>query len=230
MTDKPSSSWDADAAVAGERSNDESYRPLSLLAVSSVVLAMTSALVVFDWAFSVLPVSGIVVGWAALRRIRSRSPELLGGSVAKTGIVLSILIWGLAGGWLSYTKSVEIPAGYIVVTYDELQADPDEPGERIPDRAKRLLGKKIYVKGYMYPGRQMDGLKQFVMSRDNGSCTFCMPDPQPTDLLSVEMAGDMRVAYSKDMVHVGGKLSLMPEEKASGKGGVAYRLEADYFK
>lgn len=216
--------------MAKELADGESYRPLSLLAVSSVVLAMLSVLVVFDWAFSVFPVSGILVGWAALRRIRSRSPELLGKSVARTGIVLSVLVWALAGGWLAYAKSVEIPPGYLVVTYYELQADPDQPGERIPTRARELLGKKIYVKGYMYPGRQMHGLKQFVMSRDNGSCTFCMPNPQPTDLIHVEIAGDARVAYTKDMIYVGGKLSLMPEEQAGGQGGVAYRLEADYFK
>jgi hypothetical protein len=208
---------------------DGEYRPLSVLAVLSIVLAMLSVLVVFDWAFSVVPISGIAAGLAALRRIRNRSPELMGRNVAKTGILLSALIWGLAGGWLSYARSQEIPPGYIVIAYTELQADPDQPGERIPARAQELLGKKIYVKGYMYPGRQMQGLKQFLMSRDNGSCTFCMPDPQPTDLILVDMTGDMRVAYTKDLIHVGGKLSLVPEEQVAKRGGVAYRLEADYF-
>lgn len=231
MMNEPSPAWD-DVAPSAEEGlgNGDSYRPLSRLAVWSVVLAMLSVLVVFDWSFSVFPVSAILAGLLALRRIRNRSPELLGQSVAHTGIILAILIWALAGGWLIYARSVEIPPGYTVVNYTELQADPDVPGERIPRRAQELVGKKIYVKGYMYPGRQMVGLKQFVMSRDNGSCTFCMPNPQPTDLISVEMAGDLRAAYTKDIIHVGGKLSLMSEEPAGGQGGVAYRLEADYFK
>ena len=76
----------------------------------------------------------------------------------------------------------------------------------------------------------MVNLKQFTMSRDNGSCKFCIPDPQPTDLISVELTGDLQVAYTKNLIYVGGKLSLMPEEEAASQGGVAYRLEADYFR
>ena len=48
-----------------------SYRPLSSLAVMSLVFGGLSLLVVFDWSMVAVPIAGITLGILAICRIRA---------------------------------------------------------------------------------------------------------------------------------------------------------------
>jgi hypothetical protein len=206
------------------------YRRLSTLAVTSAAFGGLSLLVVLDWSLFALPIVGIVLGLLAIRRIGALPDQLTGLRLAQFGIGLSVALGTIGYGWLAAARAVEVPHGYIAVAYSDLQPDPDHPDQQVPPRARNLAGKKVFIKGYMYPGRQQFGLKKFIMSRENGYCKFCTPHPRPTDLIVVTMAGDLETRYTRKLLRLGGKLEVN-EDWASGKSGHAlYRLEADYLQ
>jgi hypothetical protein len=79
----------------------------------------------------------------------------------------------------------------------------------------------------MYPGRQQFGLKRFIMSRDNGYCKYCEPNPKATDLIEVTMAGDSETRYTRKLIGLGGAFQVDQDAKP---GRAVYRLEADYLR
>lgn len=205
------------------------YRSLSTLAVTSVVFGGLSLLIAFDWSLAAVPIVGIILGIFAICRIRARSDQLTGEGLAKIGIGLSVALGALGYGWLAMTLAAEVPHGYIAVAYSDLQPDPDKPEQQIPPKARELEGKKVFVKGYMYPGRQHFGLKKFIMSRDNGFCKFCTPDPRPTDLIEVTLAGGMETKYTRKLIRLGGKFAV-DQDGSTKSGHAVYRLEVDYIR
>lgn len=205
------------------------YRSLSVRAVVGLVFGLFSTLVVFGWTLALIPVLGILVSRSALKQIRRAPGELSGAGVARAGVVLSLVFWIAGWAWLLYAEAKEVPHGYTAVAYEDLQGDETTGGRTVPERAAELDGKKIYVKGYMYPGRQQLDLKQFIISRDNGRCNFCMPDPTPTDLVHVTLVGDLKTDYTTHIIGVGGTLRVETDPEALARKGMAYQLDADYL-
>jgi hypothetical protein len=102
---------------------------------------------------------------------------------------------------------------------------------KIPKAARDLDGKLIFVRGYMYPGPYQFGLKQFIISRDNGKCKFCIPNPRSTDVIGVILVGDLRIDYTSRLVGLGGRFHVVPkDDQVHLFGDPAYQLEADYVK
>lgn len=62
------------------------YRALSSLAVISLAAGLLSGLALFDWFWIVLPISGVLLGVAAWRKVKSRPDELTGLLLAKIGL------------------------------------------------------------------------------------------------------------------------------------------------
>jgi hypothetical protein len=207
-----------------------SYRSVSALAVASLLFGILSAAVFLDWLLVIVPIVAILLGLRALGRIRREPEEWAGAALARAGIALAVLFTIAGYGWLLHARAKEIPHGYTAVTYRDLQADPDTPGQWVPPFALTLEGKKVFVKGYMYPGRQQADLTSFIISRDNGTCQFCMPHPRPSDLIMVQLAGDLRIDYTRQLLRIGGILHVEPEPKRGAPAGCAYRLEADYLR
>jgi len=216
---------EAEAAFAPETS----FRSVSRLAVVAMALAALGTLAFVDWTLLALPVLAVVLGVVALGQVRRAPERLTGRTLALVAIGWATLA-GLAGmAYQYYAERAEVPHGYLPVTYRELQADPDNPNEAIPRRAYELVDKRIFVKGYMYPTRSSSNIKEFVISRDNGSCQFCIPNPRPTDLIRVTLDGDLRTRYRTDLLRIGGKFKI-DESQIGRYGGVVYHLEADYLK
>lgn len=207
----------------------EKYRSLSPLAVAALLCGLLSVLVVFGAQMTAIPVIGIVLGRLALKRIRRAPDELSGIGFAQAGIGLSVFFCAAGWLWMFYAQAKEVPHGYTKVEYEELQGDAVIGGRTVPKRALELEGKKIFVKGYMYPGRQQVDLKEFIISRDNGRCNFCMPNPTPTDLVRVTLTGDLRTDYTTHIVGFGGVLRVEQDPDKLARQGMAYHLEADYI-
>ena len=121
----------------------------------------------------------------------------------------------------------EVPLGYERISYAELQAN--ETGAPVPASAKALDGKKVFIKGYVYPGAQTQGIQRFVLVRDNGTCCFGGAMPKLNDMVDVKLADSLRVNYSTGVFRVAGTFRVQPTD-APGLGQVLYQLDADYVK
>jgi len=198
-----------------------SYRAISALGVASLVLGVLSILSILDWAWHCVAAAGIVVGWLALRRISRNPGEYTGPGFAKAGIALSCVFWAAGAGWLTYVYYTQAPPGYKPVSYAVLKLPPDAPPEqRVPPAAEELDGERVYVRGYMVPGRQQSGLKRFFLSDDPGVCSFCAPKPDITQLIEVILLGDLEAEYTTRAVGVGGKLRVETGKAKNQSGDV----------
>ena len=81
------------------------------------------------------------------------------------------------------------------VTFDDIQLDLKKNDPYTPDllteKVKKLDGRPIKIRGYILPGFQQAGIKQFVLTRDNKECCFG-PGAALHDCILVEMQG---IAY-----------------------------------
>lgn len=66
--------------------------------------------------------------------------------------------------------------------------------ELMPDWLKGLNGKRICVRGFMYPTYDTEGIEQFVLARDNQICCFGR-DPKIYDLIQVDMKSGKTTNY-----------------------------------
>jgi hypothetical protein len=209
----------------------EQYRSLSTSAVASLIVGLLSCTAILDWSLVAVPVIGIALSVFALRTIQRQSGELAGDSLARAGLGLSLL-FALAGpAWLTYEYATELPGGYQRVSYSELQPDPEQVGQQVPPGALELEGKKIFIKGFIYPGREKDGIRQFLLVRDQGDCCFG-GNPKITDRIQVTLVDPLRLKFQSRLHKVGGTFHVSPANTtvAGAKGGVFYHLEADYLR
>lgn len=88
----------------------------------------------------------------------------------------------------------EGPQNALRVSYDDLdllkvlnmEPVPEDAVKHFPSWLKALDGRKVRVRGFMYPTFQATGIDQFVLARDNQICCFGR-NPKVYDLVSVQM-------------------------------------------
>jgi hypothetical protein len=203
----------------------DAYRALSTPAVASLVLGVFSILALLDWWLALIPLAGVILGLVALRKIHNQPQEYTGHGVAIAGIVLGILFWLGGFGRLGYIHATEVPSGYERVDYSRLQPQPDDPPNAIPPEAKELDGKKIFIKGYIYPGLRKDGITQFLLVRDQGTCCFG-GNPKITDRIQVALSDSKGFAFTSSLFKIAGKFRItQPRQAIDAKGIVFYHLD-----
>ncbi len=209
----------------------EQYRALSTAAVASLIVGLLSVLALLDWTLVVIPVVGVLLALLALLKTRRHRDELTGESLAATGLVLSLLILVLGPARLTYVYITEVPDGYQRVSYAELQPDETQVGQIVPPEALDLEGKKIFIKGYVYPGRQKDGIREFLLVRDQGDCCFG-GDPRITDRIHVTLEDPLRLSFESRIHGLGGTFHVEAQNSTidNAKGGVFYHLKADHLQ
>lgn len=208
----------------------EQYRVISSLAVVSFVVGLLSALILFDWMLGIIPMIGIVCGALALLRIRARPEELTGEGVALVGTLLSTVFLTVGWTWFAYDYMTEVPSDkYMRISYAQLQPPESSPNQIPPDSAKELDGKEVFIKGYVYPTGRRNGLQQFVLCRDNGTCCFG-GQPKLTDMIEVTLRPPLKLDYSPRLHKLAGVFHVQTAQSADGLGSVLYQLEADYLK
>jgi hypothetical protein len=92
--------------------------------------------------------------------------------------------------------------GALRVSYDDLDLlkvlnmEPvtSDAVQRMPSWLKGLDGKKIRIRGFMYPTFEPTGIEQFVLARDNQICCFGR-DPKVYDLIAIEMKSGKTTNY-----------------------------------
>jgi hypothetical protein len=205
------------------------YRAVNPFAVVSLVLGGLSILTMFAWFLGVLPLAGIILGILALRQIDFAPGEMTGRGFAIAGIAVSAVFWLVGLSYLVFVVIREAPIGYTVIAFEDMRPDPENPGELIPQKILDLEEKFVYVKGYMYPGRQNTGIQQFVMVPTQAHCQFCQRDLKSTDMIQVTMVGERLADFTVHKTGVGGKLVIDRQEATRPLGGLPYKIEADYL-
>ena len=119
---------------------------------------------------------GIFVGIGGILQIRSAGGFVKGTSMAAFGLVLSISSFGLGSAKMYYNFQHEVPEGYLRVNFPKDVAEKEFiyiGGHRKlhPDVAA-VVGKKVYLKGFMWATQSTEGLSQFILLKDNGECCF----------------------------------------------------------
>ncbi|MBN2579048.1 MAG: hypothetical protein JXB10_08665 [Pirellulales bacterium] len=221
-----------DALPIDETAAPERYRSLSWPAILSLAVGMFSILTVFHPVFWAVPLLAAALGWYALRQIQSAPGEYTGEAFAWGGIAAAAALGLLGFGIYHYVETHSIPAGYTPVTFDDLQSAT----EIIPPSAYDLeptsqdREKRIYITGYMYPGRRNIKIREFVLVPTLGHCQFCSRQLKSTEMISVKFTGDLTTDYTDSLVKVGGKFRIDREQVATPLGGLPYQLEADFFQ
>lgn len=204
------------------------YRRVSAWAAASVAFGVLSAVTALDWVLGLVPLVGVLFGLVALQRIDRNPAELTGVAVAKAGIALSAAFWVLGYGWQTYLALADAPPGYFRIRYESLQplpgAEPDEP----PPAARELEGKRVFVKGFMYPGRQTMGITQFYLCPTGHDCQFCIPDPKPTEVIEVKLIHGLKANYTTRIRGVGGEFHI--RSKDDKEPGRLYQIKADLLQ
>ena len=110
--------------------------------------------------------------------------------------------------------------------YTELQPDLSVADQKVPPAIMDLDGKKVYIKGYMIPARQQVRLRKFLLCPTNGVCTFHFPNPKPTEIIRIELCGDLATDYTTQLLGVGGKFHVDPDDPH----GMPYTMDADCLR
>ena len=212
------------------------YRSLTAESVGSLILGFLSVLTFVSILFAIFPIMGIVLGVTAIRKILRATEELEGLGIASAGVALSALLMVAGVAYQMYRTQYEIPAGYVVLHFDDLVAD--HRTGRIPDHILRLAphldeqgnsypGTPVFIEGYMFPTRQTTELRRFMLVPTVEQGQFGSFTRNPTQMIDVSLLGDLRVSYRSTPVKVGGILTVNPDYTA---GESPYSLKADTFR
>lgn len=209
---------------------NESYRAISKAAILSLVFALASFAAFSIPALSVLALVGFTVGFTGYRNIRRYPDELSGKVAALVGTVACGIVFVSSVTWHSITYATEVPEGYERISFNDLQPVPEHPELPISPTALQLNGKKIFVKGYVYPDGQQTKIKRFVLVPDMGTCCFG-GQPKLTHMMEVTLTDPHRINYSFQKRKLAGELTVDTSLKpVSGVGGVYFQLKAHYVK
>jgi hypothetical protein len=150
--------------------------------------------------------------------------------MAVLGLMLSAVMFVAGTTKHSYDYATEVPEGYQRISFANLQPVREHPELPVSPEALQLNGKKIFVKGYVYPDGQKNNIKRFILVPDMGTCCFG-GQPKLTDMIEVTLAGSNRIEYSLHKRKLGGVLHVDTALKpVSGVNGVFYQLEADHVQ
>jgi hypothetical protein len=206
------------------------YRAVSRAAVACFVLSLLSVAALLTPLALVLPALGVVMGLVGLANIRRYPAELTGRVLALIGTFLSALALAGGSGLHALVYATEVPEGCVRISFDDLQPSLKAPQLPVPPQAIELNGKRVFVKGYLYPDGQQWGIKRFVLVPDMGTCCFG-GQPKLTDMIEVTLRDPLRVEFARRKRKLAGVLTVDTRLKpVSGLTGVYYQLDADYVR
>jgi hypothetical protein len=209
------------------------YRPVPLLAPVSLVLGLCSVIALFGTIGLVVSLIGTILGFLTFRKIRAAGGELGGRIPALAGFVLSAFF--LVGGSTlqAYEYATEVPEGFARVNFANdisKKGFVSQDGQQglHPDVMK-LDGQKIFLKGYMYPTPQTEGITEFVLVKDNQQCCFG-GQPALTDMIVVRLPKNMPAELTSGIVNVAGVFHTKPNQDTVAGLAPVYEIEGAYFK
>lgn len=196
------------------------YRPVPVLAVVGCVLGVLSAMALLGVTGLAVAVLGTLISGYSLIRILASRGDLGGKRVATLGLGLSVLFLSSGAGWQRYQYLHEVPAGYARTSFSE---DISRKGFVTVDGQmtvhpdlEKLVGKPVFLKGFMYPTGQMSGLDSFLLVKDSGTCCFG-GNPALQDMIGVVMEPGKTVDFYQGRVSVAGVFELNTQYSGADK-------------
>jgi hypothetical protein len=228
----PAESRPFEAAVSGEFD----YKPVPVMAPLSLFLAVCAAASLLSPYAIAIGVAAIVTSVCCLLQIRRSGGDLGGRRLTLTAFALAVLFSISGATWHGYVYATEVPEGYDRLSFSWLakQAPYYEDGKlKLADTVLDLDGKQVFVKGYIYPGRQTTGITQFVFLKDTGQCCFG-GQPKLSDMILVDMQGEKTVDHDPinnqyRQYSVAGVFRAEPILQ-DGEVRQLYRLEANHVR
>ncbi len=120
----------------------------------------------------------------------------------------------------------EGPENALRVSFDDLdllkvlnmEPVPPNAADHFPEWLKNLNGKRIILRGWMYPPARQEGIGSFLFVRDNGICCFGRA-PKVYDKLGVKLRSGVTTRYIQNRpFDVIGTLSIEPEIEGDDEG------------
>ncbi len=206
------------------------YRALSKSAVFCLVIGLLSFTALLFPALLLLPAVGILLGLLGLGKLRRYPEEFTGRTAAVLGLVLNVVLLVSGCSLHAVVYATEVPEGFQRISFAELQPVAEAPHLPIPPGALELDGKKVFIKGYVYPDGQQYNIKRFILIPDMGTCCFG-GQPKLTDMVEVTLRDPLRTFFERRKRRLAGTLTVdMRLKPVSGLGGVYYRLDAEYVR
>lgn len=129
-------------------------------------------------------------------------------------------------------KTLPRKPGVQDLTFDDIAFDIEkgEPFVRsmLPKKIEDLGNQRIRIRGYILPGFEARGIKQFVLVRDNMECCFG-PGAALYDCILVEMKGD-GIVYTTQPIAVEGIFEVKEYLGPDGKHMAIYRMDGESVK
>ena len=209
------------------------YRPIpSLVPVSMAFVFISLVAGIWD-VLLIVPVVGASLACMAWRQIRHSRGTLSGGWLASASLTLQVAMFVGFAAMHAHTFATEVPPGYERINFTSdisKKGFSNQNGQLgIHPDVKELVGRKVMIKGYMYPTGQQTGIKSFILCRDNGDCCFG-GQPKVTDMILIKMNGEKTAQFhdNKVMVFVSGVFKAEPTVDETGLRPV-YQLECEFF-
>lgn len=221
-------------AILSDRHHDEendvqTYKQISKGAVLSVILGLLS---ISGFLFQTgigLAIVGIGLGIVGYLGVRRYPDELTGKSVAVFGIVICVLTLFGATSLHAYIYMTEVPDDCERLTFGEIKAKTF-PKYQPTEKALQMDGKKIFIKGYTFPGSKKNNLSNFLLVGDFDTCCFG-GNPEPTHLIKVTINGPRKIDYSKRLRKLSGTFRVLPRlSKSIDDKPYLYELIAENIK
>jgi len=137
-----------------------------------------------------------------------------------------VLLVGGAVAWAEDPPPKDIKFDDIKLALKKDQAwDP----ALLTDGVKKLDGKQVRIRGYIFPTFRQTGIKEFVLMRDNMECCFG-PGAALHDCIVVDMVGDATASYTVRPVTVTGEFAIRETPDLDGTTRAIYHLDSREVK
>jgi len=166
------------------------YVPISPWAPAALVTGLLSLTGFYGLFGLYIAAFSIFIGIGALSRIRDAGGDVKGRGTALVGLLLAVMSLVLGIATQVYAYSNEVPEGYLRVNFPKDIAEQQfiyVGGRRkIPPTVAELMGKPVYLKGFMWATQASEGLARFILLKDNGECCFG-GKPKSHDFITVTL-------------------------------------------
>jgi hypothetical protein len=217
----PTEGWVSEEGNAFEYIPVSPWGPIALVLG---VLALSGFLGLFGL-FVALAAS--VVGVLAVSRIRAAEGLVKGKWMALTGMFLAVFSLTVGSAKMAYDYSTECPEGFQRVNFPKDIAAKQfiylGGIRKLHPDVVQYVNQPLFLKGFMWQTRDTDGIRGFVLLKDNGECCFG-GKPQPYDMMWVELKGEQTTKAYTGMVAVAGTLRVNLE---AGEDEAVYLFDAD---
>src|SRR5262249_25532297 len=103
----------------------------------------------------------------ALSRIRREPDRYSGRTMARMGVVTSLLLLVVGVGYGGFVYATEVPDGYARISFGTMKPDELEErnGQVVPTDVSSLEGKNVFIKGFIRPDSVTvpRGIDQFLL-------------------------------------------------------------------